>query len=108
MFKIASYCEEASAGAGTTEAQYKAALQLVREALTDLNRVDVRVIEITKDPAFYPWHRLKLINAPAVTYRAILEITPQNVTLHVVLPRNSQTYEEVRGLWEQYRTPKQP
>jgi hypothetical protein len=87
--------------------QYKAALALVNEAMFTRKHVDIREIEATKDPVYQVWHRVKLKNAPAVTYRAIIEIVPgQSVTLHAVLPKHSRTYEEAHALWLKYRSPK--
>jgi hypothetical protein len=106
MLVIAEYCEEESQKALTTNAQYKAALKLVREAMEDMSRIDVREIEITKHKKYLSWWRVKLKDAPSVTYRAIIEIAETEVKLHVVLPRSSQTYEEVKELWEKYRTEK--
>jgi hypothetical protein len=74
--------------------------------MDDMSRVDVREIEITKHENYLSWWRLKLKNAPSVTYRAVIEITETEVKLHIVLPRSSQTYEEVKELWEKHRTEK--
>jgi hypothetical protein len=107
MLIIAPYCDQESVNAGTTDAQYKAALALVNEAMSTQKRVDVREIEATKDPVYQVWHRLKLKNAPASNYRAIIEIVPgQSVTLHAVLPKHSRTYQEAHALWLKYRSPK--
>lgn len=106
MLVIAEYCEEESRNAGTNDNQYKAALTLVEEAMNDISRIDVLEIEVTKDEIYRSWWRLKLKNAPAATYRAIVEIEATQVTLHVVLPRGSRTYNEVKALWEKYRSKK--
>lgn len=103
MLKIAPYCQMASRQAGTSDAQYKAALKLVQEAMTDTRRVAVQQIAVTKDAQYRVWWRLKLKNAPSVSYRAIIEIMDEQVSLHVVLPRNSQTYHEVKELWKKHR-----
>jgi hypothetical protein len=104
MLKIAQYCRAESRKAGTSPNQYKAAMKLVEEAMRDTQRVDVRPIEVTKDAHYGVWMRLKLKNAPAVSYRAIIEITDQEVIVQVILPRSSATYDEVRKLWQQHRT----
>jgi len=104
MFTIASYCQEASHKAGTTAIQYKAAIQLVREALADMSRIDARQIEVTKHKTYRVWWRLKLKHAPAISYRAIVEIAKDGVILQLVLPRSSSTYDEVEKLWKANRT----
>lgn len=104
MFSIAEYCQAESRKAGTNDAQYKSAIQLVKEALVDMKRIDAREIEVTKHPNYRVWWRLKLKNAPAITYRAIVEIAEDGVTLHLVLPRSSSTYDEVEKLWKTHRT----
>jgi hypothetical protein len=106
MLVIAEYCETESRTAGTSDNQYKAALKLVEEAMNDMSRIDALEIEVTKDEIYRAWWRLKLKNAPAATYRAIIEIEQKQVTLHVVLPRGSRTYNEVKALWEKYRSKK--
>lgn len=104
MLIIAPYCKEESRKAGTSNNQYKSAVQLVREAMTDMSRIDHREIAVTQHKKYRSWMRLKLRNAPAVTYRAILEVDEDKVTLHVVLPRSSSTYDEVEELWKTNRT----
>ena len=104
MLKIAPYCRVESHKAGTSPNQYKAAMKLLQEAMQDTRRVDVRPIEVTRDAKYGIWMRLKLKHAPAVSYRAIIEITHQEVIVHVILPRRSATYDDVRQLWLQQRT----
>jgi hypothetical protein len=104
MFTIAAYCQEESRKAGTTTAQYKAAIQLIREALHDMRRIDANPIAVTQHKKYRVWWRLKLKNAPAVTYRASVEIAEDGVLLHLVLPRTSSTYAEVEKLWKAHRT----
>lgn len=104
MFIIAEYCKEESRKAGTSDNQYKSAVQLVKEAMTDMSRIDHLDIAVTQHKKYRGWKRLKLRNAPAVTYRAIVEVTETEVILHVVLPRSSATYDEVEALWKAHRT----
>jgi hypothetical protein len=106
MLIIPEYSPDESKSAGTTDIQYKAALALVKEAINDMSRIDALEIEVTKDEIYRSWWRLKLKNAPASSYRAIVEITTENVILHVVLPRGSRTYNEVEKLWKEHRTAK--
>jgi hypothetical protein len=103
MLTIAVHCKDESRKAGATDAQYKAGIQLVKEALADMSRVDARQIEVTKHESYRVWWRLKMKNAPAVSYRVIVEITGQEVIVHVVLPRSSSTYDEVEKLWKTHR-----
>lgn len=103
MLKIAEYCQGESRKAGTTDSQYKAAVKLVRDAIYDMSRVDECQIEVTQHDKYRVWWRLKLKNAPAVSYRAIVEISTEGVLLHVVLSRSSSTYDEVEKLWKTYR-----
>ena len=79
---------------------------VIAEYCNDMSRIDALEIEITKDEIYRSWWRLKLKNAPAATYRAIVEIESSQVTLHVVLSRGSRTYKEVKALWEKYRSKK--
>jgi len=102
---IADHCEAVSTQNGTTKAQYNAGIQLVREAMRSLERVDAQEIAATCHPKYYWWHRLKLKNAPRVSYRAIVEIAHGVVTIHAVLPRDNDTYDTVRALWKKHRTP---
>ena len=104
MFKIAEYCQVESRKAGVTVAQYKSAIQLAREAMSDMSRVDVRQIEVTKHESYRVWWRLKLKNAPSVSYRAIIEITATEVIVQLVMPRRSSTYTEVEKLWKVHRS----
>jgi hypothetical protein len=104
MFTIATHCPKVSRKAGTSDAQYKSAIQLVKEALADMSRIDAREIEVSKHPNYRVWWRLKLKHAPAVSYRAIVEIAQNEVTLHLVLPRSSSTYDQVEKLWKTHRT----
>ncbi|MGB7341612.1 MAG: hypothetical protein WBC91_22135, partial [Phototrophicaceae bacterium] len=104
MLIVTEYCREESRKAGTSENQYKAAIALVHEAMYSTRRVDVVDIEVTNHPDYDPWRRLKLKGTPAVSYRAIIEITKTDVIVHVVLPRSSTTYDEVKALWLEHRT----
>ncbi len=103
MLIIAPHCKEESRKAGTSNNQYKSAIKLVEEAMSDMSRIDHREIEVTKHENYRSWIRLKLKNAPAVSYRIIVEITGQEVIVHVVLPRSSSTYDEVESLWKTHR-----
>ena len=104
MLIIAPYCQEESRKAGTSDNQYRSAVQLVKEALTDMSRIDHDEIQVTQHKKYRVWWRLKLKNAPAVSYRAIVEISKEEVIVHVVLARRSSTYDEVEKLWKAHRT----
>jgi hypothetical protein len=43
MLKIAAYCPDKSRQAGTSESQYRAGIQLVREAICDMYNVPRKV-----------------------------------------------------------------
>lgn len=104
MLIIATHCQEESRKAGTSDNQYRAAVQLVKEAMSDMRRIDHREIAVTQHTKYRGWKRLKLRNAPSVTYRSIVEVDKDKVTLHVVLPRSSSTYDEVEALWKVNRS----
>jgi hypothetical protein len=102
-FTTADYCESESKAQGTTPEQYKAALHLVTTAMKDTTNVDIADIEVTKDGVHYHWRRLKWLKGKS-TFRAIIEIQDTGVILHLVIPRASDTYEEVKKLWLKHRT----
>jgi hypothetical protein len=91
---VAPYCEEQSQKAGATQEQIKAGLQLVELAVADSPLVSYDTIDQTNNE----WIR---ISAPRFSCRAMVSVDAKNntVTLHVVLPRDSQTYYKTEGLW---------
>lgn len=91
---IAPYCEEQSQKAGATREQIKAGQQLVELAVADNPLVSHDTVDQTNNE----WIRLK---APKFTCRAIVSVdaNANSVTLHVVLPRDSQTYYNAQDLW---------
>lgn len=101
---FASYCETLSMRNGTSKTQYAAGVKLIKLAMNDIDRVDVRTIAQTSHDKFRAWHRVKLKNAPAGSYRVIVEIANGVVTVHAILPRTSDTYDIVEALWKKRRT----
>ena len=101
---VQPYCEEESTKTGCTENQYKAGIALVKQAIYDMSNVDAREIAVTANTEYRSWYRLKVKNAPASEYRAIIEITETDALIHVILPRSSRTYAEVEKLWKKHRT----
>lgn len=100
MFIIASYCDEESQKAGASPPQIKAGKAFAERAYNDLTGIDWEIVEVTRSKEYYPWIRLKDAKA---TYRAIVEITPTEVILHVIVPRDANTYYSVEDLWLKYR-----
>jgi hypothetical protein len=100
---VALYAEAESAKAGCTPEQFKSGLALAERAVHDLTGIDFDEIGLTKDDYFRSWIRLK---APKSSARAIVELFPDRVVLHLVLPRDVHTYFNVEDLWRQHRSPK--
>jgi len=104
----APYFEEESRNLGATNENIKAARSLVQAALdgrSDL--VDVKVIENTAEDARYrPWKRIR---GKKSGIRVAIEVSKDEtgddvVLLHVAAPRSSWTYEDIKKLWEKYRS----
>ena len=100
-FSVALHCKEELRLQGTTDKQYASALHLVKHSDTLGHVLDVSAIEVTKHTKYREWYRVKVQGA---SFRAIIESTATKVTLHLVLPRSSSTYDEVEALWLQHRS----
>jgi len=97
----APYCRSDSEAAGTSDAQYKAGLRLVELAIQGDPNVDFNEIEVTKHDDFYSWVRIK---GKKGQIRAIVEvISASEILVHIILPRDSHTYEDVEALWKKHR-----
>lgn len=97
----APYCREESKRAGTNDAQYKAGLRLVELAVEGDANVEFMVIEATKHDLYFPWVRMK---ARKGTVRAIAEVVSSSeIVIHLILARDTHTYDDVEALWKQYR-----
>jgi hypothetical protein len=91
---IAPYCEEQSQKAGATREQIKVGQQLVELAVADSPLESHDTVDQTDNE----WIRLP---APKFSCRALVSVDAKNntVTLHVILPRDSQTYYKAEALW---------
>jgi hypothetical protein len=98
---IAPYCDDESQHAGAKLEQIKAGKQLVELAISDSPIVSYDTIEQTDNQ----WVRL---SAPKFSCRAIVSVNAQEntVTLHVVLPRDSNTYYKAEDLWSAVKSGK--
>ncbi len=98
---VAPYCEEQSQKAGATKEHIKAGLQLVELAVADSPLVSYDSVDQTDNE----WIRL---SAPKFTCRAMVSVDAKNhtVTLHVILPRDSQTYYRAEDLWASIKSGK--
>lgn len=109
---FAPHFEAESKRLGASTTHLAAGRRLAELYAEENSLVDIRDIEVTLHPKFYPWQRLK---ERRFTIRIIVEqiIDDQGneiITVHCVLPRASDTYDEVEALWKQFRTrkPEQP
>jgi hypothetical protein len=101
VIQQAPYCRSESEAAGTNDEQFRAGIRLVELAIQADPNVEFVVIETTKHKDFSPWVRIK---GKKGQIRAIAEIiSSEEVLIHVILPRDSHTYEDVEALWKQYR-----
>jgi hypothetical protein len=96
----APHFEEASKALGATLANIAGGQSLVRLYEEKSPLVDIRDVEVTNHPKFYPWQRLK---ERRFTVRVIVErVTDdqdnETITVQCVLPRWSDTYDEVLTL----------
>lgn len=103
----AAHFEPESRALGATKENIKAARSLVQAALE--NRVDIVEVEVirntTKDSNFRPWVRVKgKLSNIRVAIERYTDGDDLIVMLHVVIPRDDHTYEEVEKLWRKYRS----
>jgi hypothetical protein len=106
IVKEAAYFEEVSKRFGATLESIKAGrrmVELVLEAREDLVRVDL--VDQTITEGYRSWQRIK---GPKFSVRTITESwTDPNgdaiILIHAVIPRDSNTYNEVEELWKQHR-----
>jgi hypothetical protein len=103
----APHFEAESKALGATKENIKAAYALVQAALESrIDLVEVEIIRNTsKDKAYRPWIRIKgKLSMIRVAIERYSEGNDFIVVLHVVLPRDDHTYDEVERLWKQYRS----
>jgi hypothetical protein len=85
---ISAFCREESLKHGTNSEQYKAGIKLVETALTDMSNVAYEKLENTEDGVHFPWWFLVKRPASLMSVHAIVEITEEDVIVHLVLPRS--------------------
>ena len=102
MIIEAHYAKQQSEENGTTAERYKAGLRLVELAVNGDSRATIREIEQTKGTQFRPWIRISM---PGFSCRAVVENTGTEILIHVILPKDSHTYDIVEELWKTYRSP---
>jgi len=103
---FAPHFEEESKRLGATPTHISAGRRLAQLYAEENELAEIKDIEVTRHPKFYPWQRLK---EKRFTVRVIVEqiIDDQGnetITVHCALPRWSDTYDEVKALWKKYRT----
>lgn len=102
----APHFEEDSRNQGCTTANINAAKRLVELFAQNDDRIDADEVEVTKHPKYRSWYRLKLRGQQIrIVVELYIDADGERVVLaHAVLPRYSETYEDVKALWKQRRT----
>ena len=103
----APHFEAESKALGATADNIRAGTRLMELVAEKSSLISVEMIQATNtNPHFRPWQRVKAErSAIRVVFEATSDVSGDDVFLvHVVAPRFSDTYEEIKALWKQYRT----
>jgi hypothetical protein len=102
QIEYAPHFEEESRTQGCNSAIIRAGQRVAELYADDDDRVDVREVEQTKTPKFRSWYRLKIHGQQI---RVAVELVAEDTVLvHAVLPRYTDTYDEIQALWKKHRT----
>ncbi len=100
--------EDESKALGASADQIRAGKRLAELYAENDPLVDAKEVAVTaQNPKFRPWLRLK---SERMTVRTVIErvvdvsTSDETIVVHAVLPRWSETYDEIKALWKKYRS----
>ena len=100
----APHFEDESRQQGCTTANINAGKRVAELFAQNDDRIEADEVQVTKHPKFRSWYRLKVRGQQIRVAVELYEDQGEKVILvHAVLPRYSETYDDIKTLWKQHR-----